>query len=151
MPIYTFRCPACGSIEETIMGMNDEHILACSCGFSMDRIWDVPRLGGDLPACGVDYNHFDAVSGRYITTKSEWDAAKRDTGRIDYVPDPVLEKGNDEAKYIAEHSKPGDREADRAGHKVMREAHQKKTAERTEKVSQAAKKEVLKELRSYDF
>jgi len=117
----------------------------------MGRIWDIPRLGGDMPTRGVDYNHFDPVSGRHITTKSEWDRAKRDTGRIDYVPDTALEAANNEAKYISEHSKPGDREADKAGHKVMKEAHQKKTAERSEKVSQAAKKEVLKELRSYDF
>lgn len=151
MPIYEYTCPMCGRIDEAIQGMNDQHVLVCECGMDMDRIWSCPTISGDLPTKGISYAHYDDVSGKYIENKTQWEEAKKSTGRVDYVADSEITAAAKEAKYIADHAKPGDKEASVASCSVVKKVFDKKRDERVFKEDTSVKKAVLKELQSIDI
>lgn len=48
MPLYAYRCPACGRTEEVIRPMSESgDTLSCSCGEQMDR--DMAAENGAVP------------------------------------------------------------------------------------------------------
>ena len=151
MPIYSYQCPCCGAYREVQQGMNDVHALACDdCDMDMDRVWTLPTISGDLPTTGTDYEHYDAVSGLYITSKSQWKDALKRTGRVEYQPDSGFEAAQAESKYIDKHAAPGDTEANREKHVRIKKALRAPAEAALNNRLEKAAKEVARELPNPD-
>lgn len=148
MPIYTYHCPCCGTVQEKIQGMNEVHALTCdNCDLDMDRIWDIPAFQGDLPQTKGGFKEFyDHESGLIVTGRKMWEDVKRRTGRVQWEPDPESDAARREERYIMKHSKPGDKDAARAAHKTLRDTEKRKIERRAKETTEAHKKRLLREL-----
>lgn len=44
MPIYEFKCPACGALKEQILPLGTNTLVCPSCGQAMDKLISAPAF-----------------------------------------------------------------------------------------------------------
>lgn len=87
MPIYTFICPACSSVQEEYLGMAERHEAACNvCGAGMRRHFsaDIPAIHGDTVAGGVNYSGFDEGLGTYCRGRTHRQQLMKEKGLVEH-------------------------------------------------------------------
>lgn len=69
MPIYDFKCPACGAIKKDVFTRSWEEIVMCECGEEMSKIPSFP-VSHVFPADGVFLEHV-SPEGKLFHSKQE--------------------------------------------------------------------------------
>ena len=108
MPVYTYICPLCGEIKESLQSMEDRFILQCDCGKLMERYWqaDLPQIVGETCPGGVAYSGYDENLGEVVLGPAHRREVMRRKGLAEYSPDPGEKHIDDEIKYVKKHSRP---------------------------------------------
>ena len=74
MPIFDYKCPRCGNVQEEVVRVQDLHnegVLCNYCTCVMERQLSSPNISmGPTGAFGF----YDNTLGKYIGTKAEWKA-----------------------------------------------------------------------------
>lgn len=151
MPIYEFECDLCGQRNETFFGMNDEKVLKClNCGSSMRRLFSLPALTGDARMT-QGWNYFDYGLGQHVTSKADRDRKMKAKGLVEFAPDDLLQKTNQEADHIRREAGPrGEKRARREINKVFAEADRVRRDRIVEAELKPAFDKMEKEVRAYD-
>lgn len=108
MPIYTYCCPVCGTVNDEQRLMAERNlVLKCACGCSMDRVFTAPAIGGDLPATGWRQNvaGYDSGLDAVVLDESHRQRLMKEKGLKEYSPDPEMKKIRDEQAYVKKHGK----------------------------------------------
>ncbi len=153
MGIYTYVCGDCGLVQEKVQSMHDYHYITCDCGEEVYQDLSVKGVtfSGEMPTTGGFAPFKDGETGLFVTSQKMWDDVRKRTKRVQWEPDPEHQRARDEAVYLAKHSKAGDREAEVAAHRVMKDVHRKKAEKRVEKGFEGANEHILRETSSVDI
>jgi len=127
MPVYTYICPLCGEIKESLQSMEDRFILQCDCGKLMERYWqaDLPQIVGETCPGGVIYSGYDEGLDEVVVGPAHRRELMKRHGVHEYSPSQEWKQASEEAKYIRKHGG-GSQEARKAVRKVHLQAGRKR-------------------------
>lgn len=84
MPIFDYRCSACGAVRRDVFVRHWDDRIVCECKMAMDKIPSitVPRV---FPAEGIFLEHVSAEGKRFFSKKEMQDYAKEHDLEIGYL------------------------------------------------------------------